>query len=166
MNQENNFAFIDSQNFYLGMRDLGWKVDFDKLRIYLKQKYKIRRAFMFFGYIHKNEGLYRYLEKAGFELVFKPVIKGYQDKFKGNCDVDLTLRSMIEYGEFDKAFIITSDGDFYSLIKYLCDNSKLLVLMSLFTLSCSKLLKIAAKDRIQFIGDLKNKLEITKKDTT
>ena len=37
-NQENNFSFIDSQNLNLGVQSLGWKLDFRRFRIYLKQK--------------------------------------------------------------------------------------------------------------------------------
>ena len=38
--QENNFAFIDSQNLNLGIQSLGWKLDYRRFRIYLKEKYK------------------------------------------------------------------------------------------------------------------------------
>ncbi|MFA5080773.1 MAG: hypothetical protein WC472_04115 [Candidatus Paceibacterota bacterium] len=59
---ENNFAFIDSQNLNLGVsKDIydkkgtllyyGWKLDFKKLRIYLKDKYSINKAFLFIGYV-------------------------------------------------------------------------------------------------------------------
>ena len=35
--KENNYAFIDSQNLHLGIKGLGWILDFQKFRIYLKQ---------------------------------------------------------------------------------------------------------------------------------
>jgi len=35
--QENNFAFIDSQNLNLGIQSLGWKLDYRRFRIYLKK---------------------------------------------------------------------------------------------------------------------------------
>jgi hypothetical protein len=37
-NNENNYAFIDSQNLNLGIRILGWKLDYARFRIYLKEK--------------------------------------------------------------------------------------------------------------------------------
>jgi len=37
LKQENNYAFIDGQNLNLGIRELGWKLDFKKLRIYLRE---------------------------------------------------------------------------------------------------------------------------------
>jgi len=59
------YAFIDSQNLNLGIRDQGWKLDFRRFRIYLKDKYKIRKAFLFIGYIEKNQKLYDSLKKSG-----------------------------------------------------------------------------------------------------
>jgi len=38
----NNYAFIDSQNLNLSIREQGWVLDFKKFRIYLKDKYCYR----------------------------------------------------------------------------------------------------------------------------
>ncbi|MFA6999532.1 MAG: hypothetical protein WC241_00260 [Candidatus Paceibacterota bacterium] len=47
--KENNIAFIDGQNLYLGTKQDDWNVDLSKLRIYLKDKYKVKEAYYFFG---------------------------------------------------------------------------------------------------------------------
>ena len=39
----NNYAFIDSQNLNLGIQKLGWKLDYRKFRVYLKEKYNIQK---------------------------------------------------------------------------------------------------------------------------
>lgn len=52
--QEKNYAFIDSQNLNLGIQDLGWKIDYGKFRIYLKEKYGAVKAYMFIGYLPEN----------------------------------------------------------------------------------------------------------------
>src|SRR3989344_9542605 len=44
MNQENNYAFIDGQNLYLAIKKLGWKLDYKKFRVYLKEKLKVVMA--------------------------------------------------------------------------------------------------------------------------
>ena len=54
-NQENNYAFIDAQNLYLGLKDDGWAVDVFKSRVYLKDKYQVSKAFRFIGYLEKNK---------------------------------------------------------------------------------------------------------------
>jgi len=42
--KQNNYAFIDSQNLNLGIQKLGWKLDYRKFRIYLAEKYGIKKA--------------------------------------------------------------------------------------------------------------------------
>ncbi len=56
--QENNFAFIDSQNLNLGVKSQGWVLDFARFRIFLNDKYHVKKAFLFIGYIPNNQSLY------------------------------------------------------------------------------------------------------------
>lgn len=97
------YAFIDSQNLNLGIRDQGWRLDFARFRVYLKDKYKVKKAFLFIGYIPKNEPLYGHLKKLGYKLIFKPTLPiriGKKMTIKGNVDAELVLHSMIEYSNF------------------------------------------------------------------
>ena len=121
---ENNYAFIDAQNTQKGTEQLGWKINWQRFRIYLKHKYFVETAFLFMGYIPSNQRLYAKLQQAGFVIIFKPVILTNTTKPKGNCDADLVLRVMLEKDTFDQAVIVTSDGDFYSLVKYLYKENK------------------------------------------
>lgn len=164
-NQENNFAFIDSNNLNLGIKDLGWKLDYKKLRVYLKEKYHITNAYLFLGYIPGDEEMYTSLQKAGFIIIFKPVILKKDGQHKGNVDAELVLHTMIECPNFDKAIIISSDGDFYCLVKYLSEQNKLKVVMSPYLRTCSILLKKSAQDKIVFFDNLRQKLEYKRKST-
>lgn len=154
-----NFAFIDSQNLNLGIRSLGWKLDFEKFRRYLKEKYGVTTAYLFLGYVPANQDLYSSLQKKGYVLVFKPVIPSQNGEVKGNIDADLVLQAMIDYEKYDKAIVISSDGDFYSLVKYLYDHDKLKAVMSPYVKTCSALLKKSAKEKIVFMDNLRHKLE-------
>ena len=132
VNFMDNFAFIDSQNLNLGILDQGWKLDFARFRIYLKDKYKVEKAFLFIGYVMGNEARYSSLQTAGFHLIFKPTLEYKKNKkvvVKGNVDAELVLHSMIEYSNYDKAIIVSGDGDFHCLIKYLSEKDKLLKLL-------------------------------------
>src|SRR3990167_1990234 len=131
------YAFIDSQNLNLGTSKniyrnkkliyRGWKLDFKKFRIYLRDKFRVEKAFLFIGYIKQNENLYRRLRRFGYELIFKPTVKDNQGKPKGNVDAELVLYSAaIEYENYDKAVIVSGDGDFYCLHEFLYKNKKLL----------------------------------------
>ena len=64
-----NYAFIDSQNLNLAIRNQGWVLDFRKFRKYLQDKYKISRAFLFIGYMPQNQALHTGLQKDGYILI-------------------------------------------------------------------------------------------------
>ena len=55
MNKDNNFAFIDSNNLYLAIKDLGWSLDYEHFRKYLKEKYQVTKAYMFIGFVEKHK---------------------------------------------------------------------------------------------------------------
>lgn len=122
------YAFIDSQNLHLGVKSQGWRLDFVKFRKYLTDKYKVERAFLFIGFIEDNQLLYANLQKAGFLCIFKPTLRTSEHKkikVKGNVDAELVLHTMIEYRHYDKAIIISGDGDFHCLAEYLEQKGKL-----------------------------------------
>jgi uncharacterized LabA/DUF88 family protein len=153
-----HYAFIDAQNVHRGIKSLGWQVNWLKFRVYLKEKYKVNTAYLFLGYLPTNQNLYAELQKAGFILIFKPVILDHNGKAKGNCDADLVLHAMVEINNYEKAVIVTSDGDFYSLVKHLYGAEKLLMVLSPHVLTCSKLLKKEAKEKINYMDNLSGKI--------
>lgn len=156
-----NYAFIDSQNLNLEIQRLGWKLDFRKFRIYLKEKYTIKKAFLFIGYIHGNQALYNSLQEWGYILIFKPVLQ-IRNKIKGNVDAELVLHTMIQYQNYEKALIVTGDGDFYCLAKYLNENSKLFKLLIPNMHRYSAVLRVFAPKKIGFMNNLRKKLEYKK----
>jgi len=157
-NEENNYAFINSQNVNLGIQKLGWKLSYRKFRIYLKEKYGVSKAYIFIGFVALNQKLYDNLQEAGFILKFKPTIPDETGKIKGNIDADLVLQTMIEFNNYGKAIIVTSDGDFYSLVQYLYSKDKLKTVLSPNAEHCSSLLKQTAKEKMQFMDGLRHKL--------
>jgi len=158
---QNNYAFIDSQNLNLSIRSQGWILHFGRFRQYLRDKYGITKAFLFIGYVYENQALYTALQKAGYILVFKPTLKLPSGKVKGNVDAEIVLHAMIEYGNYDKALIVTGDGDLYCLVDYLIKNDKLLALMIPNKNSFSSLFR-KMMPHVAFMNDLKNKLEYDK----
>ncbi len=160
---ENNYAFIDIQNLNLAIKSCGWKVDFRRFRIFLKEKYSIEKAYVFTGYLEENEDIYHLLHYAGYVCVFKPVLFTSQGVVKGNCDGELILQAMIDYTNYDKAVVVTGDGDFYCLVKHLVEQNKLKVLFVPNRRSYSALLKHEIfKLYIYFVSDLREKLEYKK----
>jgi uncharacterized LabA/DUF88 family protein len=146
----NNYAFIDSQNLNMGTQRMGWKLDWRRFRRYLRDKYDVTNAYMFIGYMSENESLYEYMHELGYLVVLKPTIDVSQndqksgnhedatdkDKekdrplVKGNVDAELVLYAMKELDNYDKAVIVSGDGDFFSLAEYLDDRGKLANIMA------------------------------------
>jgi len=158
---KNNYAFIDSQNLNLAIQEQGWVLDFKRFRKYLEDKYKVVKAFIFIGYVATNESLYTSLQEYGYILIFKPTLTLPDGRVKGNIDAELVLHTMIEYPNYDKAVIVTGDGDFYCLIDYLKKQNKLERLVIPNRYKYSSLLRKFAKDMV-FMNDLRRKLEYKK----
>jgi len=98
------FVFVDASNlFYGGEKSLGWKIDFRKFRVYLKEKYGVEKAYLFIGYVPENQNLYRSLQEFGYVLIFKPIMRNSDGDVKGNVDAELVLQVMIDYNRYEKA---------------------------------------------------------------
>ncbi len=139
-----NFAYIDGANLYKGVKSSDWKLDYKRFRVWLKEKYGVKNAYIFIGLIPKYKDLYAYLQECGFILIFKEVIYDGDGKAKGNCDADLVLQAAIDVYEnkFNSAVLVSSDGDYASLVKFLMGRRKLMAVLSPHTKEkCSILLK-------------------------
>jgi uncharacterized LabA/DUF88 family protein len=142
------YAFIDSQNVNVSTQKFGWKMDWRKFRRWLKEKYNVTEAYMFIGYVPEYKDMYEFLHNAGYSIVLKPTFdmsrpretiaqpqpgdKNEADEkkpIKGNVDAELVLWAMKEFNNYDKAIIVSGDGDFYCLVEYLVQKNKLLKLM-------------------------------------
>lgn len=157
-----NYAFIDSQNVNLGIRDLGWKLDWNKFRVYLKEKYGVETAYMFIGYMEENQDLYLSLQKSGYILIFKEILKNKDGFVKGNCDAELVLQAMVDYQKYSKAVVVSGDGDFACLVRHLRKQGKLEKVLVPNSRKYSALLKkVAAEEYLDCMNNLKGKLFYT-----
>lgn len=154
-----NYAFIDSQNVNLGIQESGWKLDWRKFRIYLREKYGVETAYIFIGYIEENQDLYQSLQKSGYILIFKEILRGKDGFVKGNCDAELVLQAMIDYDKYEKAVIVSGDGDFACLVRHLWKQEKLGKVLVPNDKKYSALLKkAAAGEHLDFMNRLQDKL--------
>lgn len=132
------YAFIDSQNLNVTTQKYGWKMNWKRFRKFLTDQYGVTKAFMFIGYIPEQIEMYESLHASGYAVVLKPTFdmtrtseKPQEDKngekkpVKGNIDADLVLWAMKEINKYDKAVIVSGDGDFFSLVEYLVEQGKL-----------------------------------------
>jgi uncharacterized LabA/DUF88 family protein len=169
---ESVYAFIDGQNLNLSIQNdilnksnkliyHGWKLDFQRFYIYLKDKFKIAKAYYFIGFMPENKHLFRFLESAGYQVIYKPTleyVEGKEKRIKGNVDAELVLHTMIEFPNYNKAIIVAGDGDYHCLIKYLEEQNKLLHVLIPNKYSFSSLLREYHRYLI-YVSDLQSKLE-------
>jgi len=174
------YVFIDASNlFYGGQKSLGWKIDYQKLLVYTKEKYNAEKVFYFggveiydFSYNYQEEEtvnlveleknlllliknneqkfneaqlvlfgkhlqrvrFYKKLEFFGYRLFLKPVKLFEQEdestKRKADCDVDMTVKVIREKDNFDRAIILSGDGDFLPVLKYLRELGKEITILA------------------------------------
>lgn len=155
------YAFIDSQNLNLSIRDQGWRLDYAKFIRYLQDKYHVQKTYLFLGYVQDYEMLYARLKEQGYTLIFKPTLKLPNGKVKGNVDAELVLHTMIEMPNFNRAVIVSNDGDFYCLVDYLLKKNKLERLLIPNRNKFSSLLR-EFMSQIHFMNQLKGRLEYKK----
>ena len=163
---QTNYAFIDGNNLHLSVIYIGWRLDYRKFRQYLADKYDVVQAYYFIGEVPGMEQLYSNLRKYGFDLIFKPPIKDKHGNYKGNVDAELVLQAMIDFDNYDGAVIVTSDGDFSCLVKYLNRAGKLKRLLAASKGGCSKYLRKEAGSKVDYMDNLKPKLEHKKVKST
>ncbi len=130
INKENNIAFIDGQNLYMGVKSEkpSWKIDLKKFREYLLKKYNVQKVYYFLGYIdEKNQDIYESIQEAGYILKFKKHNDAMLGKKKGNVDTDIVFRIMkalYKKEDFDKIILISGDGDYKMLVDFLIEENK------------------------------------------
>ena len=121
MNNKPNYAFIDSQNLNIGIQSQGWKLDWGKFRLYLKNKYGVDKAYLFIGQLAGQESLYG--DDAAAAVVRR---RHDRDRLLRNVDAELVLYASAKtYRHYNQAIIVSGDGDFYCLAEYLKDQGKL-----------------------------------------
>ncbi len=128
-------------------------MDWKKFYEYLKTEYGVTRAFLFIGYMYEHEDMYHGLHDMGYSVVLKPTVGGMGpadessaggngssgkngDKkkdgpaVKGNVDAELVLYAMKFLPKYEKAIIVSGDGDFYCLAEYLAEKNRLKAIMT------------------------------------
>lgn len=161
MVKRGNFAFIDGANLHHGINELGWKLDYKRFRVFLRDKYDVQLAYLFIGFVPHFAGLYRDLQHWGYALVFKPTLPAAKDEVKGNCDAELVLQAMIDFQEYERAVIVTGDGDFTCLAAYLEKEKKLEQIISPNHKKCSALLRRAVPYKHTFLDQFAERLGFT-----
>jgi len=102
----------------------------------------------------KRIRFYLAIEKFGYQLVLKPV-KIYEDdegntKRKANCDVDMTFYLMRDIDTYDRAVILSGDGDFLPVLKFLKKHNKEVLVLARAPRTAKEIKKFAGDKFMDF----------------
>jgi uncharacterized LabA/DUF88 family protein len=135
-------VYIDGANLKKGVEFLDHEINYVKLFLWLKKKYKAEKVIIFLGYIKKLEPFYESLRDIGYVIIFKETFfEG--NILKANCDAELILNCVSDFykKEYTNAIVITGDGDFSCLVKFLEQENALARVVSPNIKRCSVFLK-------------------------
>jgi len=145
-------VYIDGANILHGSIDAGWKIDYEKLRNYLREKYKIKSLIYYnsIGYertrkgkflydkdgqlkiSHKQKKFYDVLRGIGYRTVIKNLkfINNDFSKPKNNMDTYLTVDILEESDSWQTLVLFSGDCDFDRLIEIIMGRQKNVVIYS------------------------------------
>ncbi len=124
--QERLALFIDGANLYAAARNLGFDIDYRRLRDWFRGKSRLIRAYYYTVLIEDQEyspirPLVDWLDYNGYSLVTKPA-REYTDhagrrRIRNSIDVELTVDMMEMAGHIDHAVLFSGDGSFRRAIE-------------------------------------------------
>jgi uncharacterized LabA/DUF88 family protein len=153
-------VYIDVQNTHKATQKLWWLIDWQKLYIYLSDKYKADHIYYAVWYIASNQGIYTKLENIGYIMLYKETMVMHDGQVKGNVDIDIAIRSTVDIRRnwLSKAYLITNDGDYNTLIQFFIDEWVLWWLILSDRKSASYLIKKLNKTILD-IQDIQSKIQ-------
>lgn len=102
----------------------------------------------------KRVRFYIKIEKFGYNLVLKPVKTFYDidglPVRKANCDVDMAFFLMRDKNAFDRAIVLSGDGDFLPVLKYLKENRKEVLVLARADRTAREMKKFAGSKFLDF----------------
>ena len=104
-----------------------WQVDLKRLRVYLHDRYNCEKALLFMGAYEKNYAKrYDLFESFGYQLMFRMHDEIANSKKKGNVDTDVVFQMMHDFHHdaFEKAVLVSGDGDYFKTVNYLVEQGK------------------------------------------
>lgn len=111
----------------------------------------------------KQVRFYKKLEKFGYQLILKPV-KTYENedgdqKRKANCDVEMAFYIMRDKNEFGSVVVLSGDGDFLPVLKYLREVGKDVLVLARGRRTAKEIKRFAGDKFMDFTHNLKARLE-------
>lgn len=151
---KNNSVPIDKVEIHVESYIKKNKKKFDEARLILLSRHLRRINF------------YRKLKAFGYHLLLKPV-KMYtrpdgSTERKANCDVDMAFYLMKEKNAFDRVLILSGDGDFLPVLKYLREIGKEVIILARGSRTAREVRQFAGSNFCDFVR-LEKEIKFKKK---
>jgi len=156
-----SYAFIDANNLILGLKHAEIKLDYKKFFIFLKNKYRVEKAFWVVGYRKEFLHIYSQLKKEGFILIFKKTTQRKNSPVKGNVDILLAVQSFRSIEKFDRFILVSGDGDFSDLLCFFQEKKKKIKIIIPYSKNFPKLFSPFEKDCL-YLDSIKKIIEYKK----
>lgn len=143
------YVFIDASNLWEAQKAKGKFFDYEKLKNFIKTKFRGKRTetFYYTAYPaagtrdynldgkHKfftflNKGLGFTVRKKELKRIAIATEKGEVIEEKGNMDVEMTIDALHHMKRYDTAILFTGDSDFLALVTYLRRGGKKVFIFS------------------------------------
>jgi uncharacterized LabA/DUF88 family protein len=148
-NKDVTYVFIDASNLWQAQKIKGKMFNFEKLRTFIKEKFKNSSMKVFYYTAYPAEGtrnynldgkhkFFTFLNKGLGFVVRKKELKritvvteiGQSIEEKGNMDVEMTIDVIHNIKKYDTAVLFTGDSDFLSLVTYLRNRERKVYIFS------------------------------------
>jgi uncharacterized LabA/DUF88 family protein len=163
-------VFLDGANFFFMQTSaLCWKADPKKILDYIGTEGDIVDAFYYIGHDTPPEATQQsYLDALplmGYSLITKPIKTIYDantgvKKQKANLDIEIVLDMFNTIDSYDKAVLISGDGDFERALTLLRAKGKQFTVIATDKFIAKELRNVAGRHYTRF-DDIRDKVEKT-----
>lgn len=136
-NKDTLGIFIDEANIYHSQKTLGWKIDYQKLKLYFKEYGNLSVLNFYTSYQDDNKRQTDFLKKLkqyGYKIISKKLklIKNKDGNIikKGNLDMELALDAYRLQDNYNTFILFSGDSDFAYLIDLLKKQNKNIIIFS------------------------------------
>lgn len=163
-------VFLDGSNFFFMQKDaLGWFADPRRILEYIERYGEIVDAFYYIGTdgpsAARQDAFLRALPQMGYSLVTKPIKTMFDPGTgkrirKSNLDIEIALDMFNTIDNYDKAVLISGDGDFERALRLLKARGKQFLVLATEQFTARELRDVAGRHFVD-LADIRNEIEKT-----
>ena len=153
-------VYIDAQNVYVTIKRAWREIDWARFFIYLQNKFQVDIVYYTVWYVPRYKHIYQILIDIWYTMLFKKTLILPDWTIKGNVDIDIAIRSILELKDriVSTAYLVTNDGGYNTLIMTLQNYNVWWCLLTPDWYIASRLLK-RCQVKIINMQDIKSKIQ-------